>query len=190
MNRRTAEIATVAVIVAIVLVAVLAYRFGPQRSQVVTASQAPAVGNARLGQRAPQFTVATNHGYFDLDAARKPVLLEVFATWCPHCQRETKAIDRLYSRYGSRVAFVAVSGSNTAMDGSSNSSELDVLTWIKRFDVRYPVAYDPLLNVAGLYLQGGFPTLAVIGVDKKIEFLDDGEISYADLDTALRRALR
>ncbi len=85
---------------------------------------------------------------------------------------------------------MAVSGSNTAMDGSSDSSELDVFNWIKQFKVRYPVAYDPLLNVANLYLQGGFPTLAVIGTDKKIDYLDDGEIGYAELDAALRKVVR
>ena len=190
MNRRTAQIATAIVVVAIVLIAVFVYRFGPGRNRIVAASQTPAVGKAQLGQRAPEFTLATNAGFFDLDAVRKPIFLEIFATWCPHCQRETKVIDRLYALYHSRVAFVAVSGSNTAMDGSSDSSELDVLDWIKRFNVRYPVAYDPLLNVANLYMQGGFPTMAVIGADKKIDYLDDGEIAYADLDTAIRKALR
>jgi thiol-disulfide isomerase/thioredoxin len=190
MNRRTAQIATGVVIIAIVVVAALAYHFGPERHRIVAASQTPLVGKARLGQRAPGFTVATNAGFFDLNAVRKPVFLEVFATWCPHCQRETKVIERLYARYHSRVAFVAVSGSNTAMDGSSDSSELDVLDWIKRFNVRYPVAYDPLLDVANLYMQGGFPTLAVIGTDKKVDYLDDGEIEYAELDAALRKVLR
>lgn len=190
MNRRTAQIATGILVILIVLIAALAYHFAPGRNRIVAASQTPLVGKAQLGQRAPDFTVATNTGYFDLDATRKPVFLEVFATWCPHCQRETKVIDRLYAAYHSRVAFVAVSGSNTAMDGSSNSSELDVLNWIKQFNVKYPVAYDPLLNVANLYMQGGFPTMAIIGTNKKIEYLDDGEISYAELDAALRKALR
>ena len=35
--------------------------------------------------------------------------------------------------------------------------KLDVLEWVRRFHVEYPVAYDPVLNVANLYLQGGFP---------------------------------
>jgi thiol-disulfide isomerase/thioredoxin len=190
MNRRTAQIATIGIIAAIAVIAALAYHFGPGRNRIVAASQTPTIGKAQLGQRAPEFTVATNAGYFDLNATRKPVFLEVFATWCPHCQRETKVIDRLYSAYHSRVSFVAVSGSNTAIDGSSDSSELDVLDWVKQFDVRYPVAYDPLLNVANLYMQGGFPTLVVIGSNKKIAYLDDGEIAYADLDAALRKALR
>jgi thiol-disulfide isomerase/thioredoxin len=190
MNRRTAGIASVVVVAAIAIVAALVYHFGPARSSIVAASQSPTIGKAQLGQRAPQFVVATNAGLFDLNAATKPVFLEVFATWCPHCQRETKVIDRLYDQYKTRVAFVAVSGSNAAMDESSSSSELDVLDWIRKFNVKYPVAYDPLLSVSNLYLQGGFPTLAIIGTNKSIDYLDSGEIGYPDLDSAIRKVLK
>lgn len=190
MNRRTIVVATLALVVAILVAATLAYRFGSQRAAVQSASQPPVVGKAQLGKIAPQFAVATNVGYFDLSKARKPVFLEVFATWCPHCQRETKVIDKLYAKYHDRVEFVGVSGSDTGMDGSSPSSELDVLDWIRQFNVRYPIAYDPTLNVANLYMQGGYPTLAIIGSNKRIEYLDDGEVSYAELDTAVQKALR
>jgi hypothetical protein len=65
-----------------------------------------------------------------------------------------------------------------------------VLDFVRRFGVRYPVAYDPLLNVADLYLQGGFPTVALIGTNKKIAYLNSGEISYGDLDAAVKKLLR
>jgi thiol-disulfide isomerase/thioredoxin len=189
MSRRALVIATLAAIVVIVSGAAIAYRFSPSRAALQTASQPAPLGKAQKGKTAPQFEVATTAGFFDLSKARKPVLLEVFATWCPHCQREAAVVDRLYQTYRNRVDFVAVSGSDTAMDGTSASSELDVLNWIRRFNVRYPVAYDPILNVASLYLQGGFPTIAIIGADKKIHFLDDGEIGYGELDSAIRAVL-
>ena len=135
-------------------------------------------------------SVATTAGLFDLKGTDKPVFLEVFATWCPHCQRETAVIDRLYNHYQSRVDFVGVSGSDTAMDGTSAASQLDVLKWAQRFNVQYPVAYDPLLNVANLYLQGGFPTFAVIGNDKSVAYLNSGEISYQELSAAISKVLR
>jgi thiol-disulfide isomerase/thioredoxin len=181
---------TTVIVAAIVVAALLVYFKGPTHGSVQAASHPPVVGKAQQGKTAPQFEVATTAGYFDLSKTRKPVFLEVFATWCPHCQRETAIIDRLYAKYRNRVDFVAVSGSDTAMDGTSASSELDVLNWIRQFNVKYPVAYDPLLNVADLYMQGGFPTIAIIGPNKKIRYLDDGEISYGDLDAALQSALR
>jgi thiol-disulfide isomerase/thioredoxin len=190
MTRRPLVIATVALLAAIVVGAVLWYFFGPERRHVQTASESPTVGKAQLGQPAPEFEIATTAGLFDLSKTDKPVFLEVFATWCPHCQREVAVINRLYQKYRGRIQFVAVSGSDTAMDGTSASSQLDVLDWRRRFHVEYPVGYDPLLNVANLYLQGGFPTVAIIGRDKKVAYLNTGELTYQDLSAALEKALR
>ncbi|MBV8343459.1 MAG: TlpA family protein disulfide reductase [Candidatus Eremiobacteraeota bacterium] len=190
MTSRTWAIATAVAIVIIVAAAVVFYYVGPGHRSVQTASQSPIVGKAQVGQPAPEFEVSTTDGLFDLATAKKPVFLEVFATWCPHCQRETVVVDKLYEKYRSRVAFVAVSGSATGMDGTSASSQLDVLQWARRFNVRYPVAYDELLNVANLYLQGGFPTFALIGNDKKVAYLNSGEVSFGELDAAVAKLLR
>jgi thiol-disulfide isomerase/thioredoxin len=190
MTRRQLAIATTVVLAAIVVGAVLFYFLGPEHRRVQTASQSPIVGKAQVGQPAPNFVVATTAGLFDLSKTDKPVFLEIFATWCPHCQREAAVIDRVYRKYGKSVAFVAVSGSDTAMDGTSDSSELDVLEWTRRFHVAYPVAYDPLLNVANLYLQGGFPTIVTIDRTKKVAYLNSGELSIQDLTGAIEKALR
>jgi cytochrome c biogenesis protein CcmG, thiol:disulfide interchange protein DsbE len=190
MSQRQVLAISAAVVVLIALAAVLFYFFSPARRQVQTASQAPVIGKAQLGQPAPPFEVATTAGLFDLHKTTKPVFLEVFATWCPHCQHEVPTINRLYRRYGREVDFVGVSGSDTAMDGSSPASESDVLAWKQRFGVEYPVAYDPLLNVANLYLQGGFPTIAIIDRDKRITYLHSGEVAYDELAAALERVLR
>jgi len=190
MTRRRLVLGTIVAVALIAIAAVLLYFIGPEHRRVQTASQSPIVGKAQLGQPAPSFVVATTAGLFDLSKTTKPVFLEVFATWCPHCQHEAPIIDRVYRKYRGSVDFVAVSGSDTAMDGTSASSENDVLAWAARFKVQYPVAYDPLLNVANLYLQGGFPTIALIGRDKKVAYLNSGEISYGDLNAAVRRVLR
>lgn len=190
MTQRTLAIATLVAAAVIVAGAILYYVFGPEHRRVSNASSAPIVGKAQVGQPAPDFEVATTSGVFDLSKTTKPVFLEVFATWCPHCQHEVAIVNRLYRNYRNSVSFVAVSGSDTAMDGTSASSESDVLAWIQRFHVEYPVAYDPLLNVANLYLQGGFPTIAMIGLDKRVAYLNSGEASYQDLSAALHKALR
>ena len=190
MNRRYLAAGSIAVLAAIVIVAVAYYFVGPGRHRVQTASQSPIVGKAQVGQPAPEFAASTTSGLFDLSKTTNPVFLEVFATWCPHCQREVAIVNRLYAKYRARVDFVAVSGSETAMDGTSDSSQADVLDWQRRFHVAYPVAYDPLLNVANLYLQGGFPTVAIIGRDKKVDYLNSGEISEQALSAAIEKVVR
>ncbi|MBV8491655.1 MAG: TlpA family protein disulfide reductase [Candidatus Eremiobacteraeota bacterium] len=188
MNQRSIGIVTAA-IVALIVAGSIAWYALKASHRLQSASQSPIVGKAALGQTAPQFEVPTTQGVFNLDQSTKPVFLEVFATWCPHCQRETAVIDKLYDQYKDRVDFVGVSGSDTAMDGTSPASQLDVVNWIDKFHVTYPVAYDANLTVANLYLQGGFPTMAVIGKNKQIAYLNSGEISYDELKTALDKAL-
>jgi cytochrome c biogenesis protein CcmG, thiol:disulfide interchange protein DsbE len=190
VTRRALVIGTIVIVALVAIGAIVYYVAGPEHRRVQSASQSPVVGKAQVGQPAPEFEVATTQGFFDLSKVKKPVFLEVFATWCPHCQHEAPVIDRLYQRYKGELEFVGVSGSETAMDGTSASSELDVLDWTKRFNVQYPVAYDPLLNVANLYLQGGFPTIVIIGRDKKVAYLNSGEIAYDDLVAAVNKVLR
>ena len=155
------------------------------------ASEAPTVAPLAVGQAAAPFTIPTTGGVFDLtQAAGKPVLLEVFATWCPHCQRETATLNQIFDTYKDRVHVVAVSGSQYAFDGSSPQSQADVVSFAEKYSVRYPIAYDESLGVAHKYLQGGFPTLVVIGKDGKIAWFRDGEIPQADIKKTLDDALK
>lgn len=154
-----------------------------------TATQAPVVGTASVGAKAPQFSAATDRGYFGLAKTSKPVFLEVFATWCPHCQHETAIIDKLYARYKDRVDFVAVTGSNVGMDRQSPESEQDVLDFAQTFHAQYPMAFDGSMQVAKEYLQGGFPTLVVINGKKIVTYITSGETSYDELAAALNKTL-
>jgi thiol-disulfide isomerase/thioredoxin len=187
MNQRTVTVLSVAAIVVIVVGALAWNRLHPS-VQLQSASQSPIVGKAVLHGVAPQFQVSTTNGPFDLNAATKPVFLEVFATWCPHCQRETVVLNKLYAAYKNRVSFVAVDGSDLAMDSVAPASQLDVLNFQERFKVQYPVAFDGPLTVANLYLQGGFPTIAIIDTKKTITYLNSGEVPYQDLATALNQS--
>jgi thiol-disulfide isomerase/thioredoxin len=189
VNQKTLGIASAAIVAAIVVVAIV-WHFAAPKGRVETSAQAPPIAKVVVGSHAPEFVLPTTGGVFDMNAAQKPAFVEVFATWCPHCQRETAVIDRLYDAYKSRASFVGVSGSDQAMDESSPASQADVLAWTQRFHAIYPVAYDPNLTVANSYLQGGFPSFAIVGRDGNVTYLNSGEVSYTDLAAALDSALR
>lgn len=185
-NRRAMLIALISAFLIIVVIAVI---YGRHAARLRNASYAPVTSSLQVGSTAPEFRIASTSGLFDLNAQRRPVLLEIFASWCPHCQRETTVMNQLYAAFKSRIAFLAVPGSATAMDGISPESDGDLLAFIARFHVSYPVAvFDPELTVANQYLQGGYPTIAVIGTDKKILFINSGEIPYAALAAQLQHA--
>jgi thiol-disulfide isomerase/thioredoxin len=187
-RRKPILYATLAVIaVALVVTVAVLSRQPSVVPQSATESHAAATLN--VGQTAPAFAVSTTAGPFDLSRAQTPVLLEVFATWCPHCQRETKILNALYRQYGKQITFVAVSGSNVGMDGNTPASQADVIGFAQKFKVAYPIAFDPDLKVAGAYLQSGFPTIVIIKKDKAINYVADGEISQPTLVKAIKDAL-
>jgi cytochrome c biogenesis protein CcmG, thiol:disulfide interchange protein DsbE len=190
MNQRLLGIITVVVLAVLVVAGIMYVKLRPS-TQLQNASSAPGEAAIEIGSKAPQFSIPTTQGGFDLSAQTKPVFLEVFATWCPHCQRETAVINALYASYKSRVAFIAIPGSTTGMDGTSAESPFDVLNFQIAFKVKYPIAvYDPNQTVAQLYLKGGYPTIAIIGKNKVIAYLNSGEIPQKELAAAITATLK
>ncbi len=155
-----------------------------------TASTAPIDSKIKVGDAAPDFTVSSTGGPFTLSTSSgRPTMLEVFATWCPHCQREAPIISRLAAEFKGRVNVVGVDGSPYAIDESSPETQNDVVNWADKFGATYPVAYDQNLDVAHKYLQGGFPTVVLIGTDGKVQSIRSGEMPPSDIETALNAML-
>lgn len=171
----------------VVLLAIIGVALASRVPKAATDVSKPAV--LAVGQTAPQFVVSTTNGPFDLNASKGPTFLEVFATWCPHCQREVPALNALNDKYKGKINFVSVSGSSRAGDGNSPESQADVVSFASQLHVTYPIAYDPDLAVAKSYLGGGFPTIVIIDKNKKISKVLEGEIAQADLDKAIAAVL-
>jgi thiol-disulfide isomerase/thioredoxin len=184
-RRQVAIYASLAVLAVVLIVTVAVMSRVPK-----TASDAPITAGISVGQTAPTFSVSTTAGPFDLaNNGGKPTLLEVFATWCPHCQHEVPVMNRLYASYKGKVNVVGVEGSDRAMDNESNASQADMMTFVQKLGVTYPVAYDPDLTVAKAYLQSGYPTVVLIGANHKILSIGGGELPEAGIRAALDAVL-
>ena len=118
-----------------------------------------------------------------------PVFLEVFASWCPHCQHEVPIVDALAKAYAGKVAFIGISGSPYGIDGQSPENQADIDAWVQKLNVTYPIAFDPDLKVANLYLQGGYPTIVMIDSHKVVRYVNSGELTPPELQTALNGIL-
>jgi thiol-disulfide isomerase/thioredoxin len=142
-----------------------------------------------VGEAAPAFAVTTIDGRrIDSATTTGPIALEIFATWCPHCQRETAVLEKLHQRLGKALTMVAVTGSGLAADHNSPESIQDVRAFARYFAVTYDVAYDPDLRVASRYFQGGFPSIIFIDGQKRISAIEEGEVPLARLANDARAA--
>lgn len=177
MNSKVIAVITAVVVVVAAIGAVLYSRNNVSQN----ASVAPTKVDLKPGDIAPPFQVSSTAGYFDSSAVHAPILLEVFATWCIHCQHETAILDDIQAKYGNQIKLIAVNGSAYADAQNDPETQAHVVEFAQAFKVLYPIAFDPDLTVAGKYLGGGFPTIVIIDHNGRIASVSTGEATEPDL---------
>jgi len=147
------------------------------------------------GSDAPLFTLTTPAGSTVslTDFRGKTVLLEFFATWCPHCQAEEPHLLELQKKLpASRFAFVAVN--------ADSETAPSVYAFDQYFDIPYPTLVDVGTSPGTFYHEGGpgrvseeyhvqiFPTFYIIDPKGRISWRADEEQPDALLLSELQHA--
>jgi thiol-disulfide isomerase/thioredoxin len=148
-----------------------------------------------VGSQAPEFTLRTPVGQaVSLREQRgKAVLLEFFATWCPHCAAEAPHLGKLArSLPRSMFAFLSV-------DASSGDAP-SVYAYHVYFGLPFPALLDPSSRpvtfpahgavgpVSNRYRVAVYPTFYVLDPKGRIAWRADGEQPTALLRQELVRA--
>ncbi len=143
---------------------------------------APSKSVLPVGAIAPDFTLSTATGekVHLSDYRGKTVLLEFFATWCPHCQAEAQHLSRLFqSLPRSEFAILSVNA-----DGEDPAS---LYAFDRFFHIPWPTLLDPG-TPAGRYKQSGgagavtnaygvelYPTFYIIDAKGRVAWRNDRE---------------
>lgn len=147
-----------------------------------TALLAPSKSVLAVGAAAPEFSLSTARGgkVRLSDYKGKTILLEFFATWCPHCQAEVQHLARLYdSLPHDQFAFISVNA-----DGEDPAS---LYAFENYFHIPWPALLDPG-TPAGSYKQAGgagpvtraygvglYPTFYIIDAKGRVAWRNDRE---------------
>lgn len=109
------------------------------------------------------------------NAAGRPVLVNVFASWCVPCRRE---IPLLLDSYDSNpdVAFLGVAH----LDQRDNAHR-----FVEEMDVRFPTIYDVAGDFAMTLGARGMPTTVVFDTEGRIAALRTGELTATSLQELL-----
>ena len=144
------------------------------------------------GSTAPDFTITdidgNEHNLYSILDEGKPVLLDLFATWCGPCWSfaETGVFDEFDALYGA-------AGDNSAFtialeaDPSTPVSELSgggtsVGDWTSMID--YPMADDASGSIADAYALAYYPTIYLICPDRTVTEIGQGpEGAYWTVET-------
>jgi cytochrome c biogenesis protein CcmG/thiol:disulfide interchange protein DsbE len=169
---------------------------GTIETQPASAAQPPSSSSLLpVGSTAAAFALKTPTGQTVrlADYRGKAVLLEFFATWCPHCAAEAPHLAELgRTLTPSRDAFVSVNA-----DGENAPS---VFAYHRYFGLPFPALLDPSAQAGSFRRPGGpgavtkrygvqsYPTFYVIGPGGRITWRSDGEQPDALLRPELLRA--
>jgi peroxiredoxin len=168
---------------------------GQIEDEPASAAKLMTSGLLAVGAQAPEFTLRTPTGTpVSLHALRgKAVLLEFFATWCPHCNAEASHLRDLYARLPrAKVAFVSV-------DGNSDDAP-SVFAYHVWYGLPFPALLDqgartvtypehgPIGPVSRAYGVSAWPTFYILDPRGRVTWRSAGEQPDALLAQELRRA--
>src|SRR5215469_16817488 len=112
---------------------------------------------------APEISLADSSGQtIELaDLRGKPVVVNLWATWCEPCLREMPSLERLQSRLGERIAVLAVS--------EDRGGDKAVEPFVAKLALKSVKIYiDPKSDVGHAFAVRGLPTSVLIDRDGRV----------------------
>jgi cytochrome c-type biogenesis protein len=116
----------------------------------------------------------------------KPVLLNVWATWCPPCRKEMPDLEALHEKYA--PAGLQVVGISIDAAGSDEQ----VRQFLEEYGVSYRILRDPGDRISSIFVSQGVPVTVLIGADGTVLWRRLGPVTMDDpgLNDALSHALQ
>jgi len=110
---------------------------------------------------------------------RKPVVLNLWASWCGPCREEAPVLQRVHRAAGDGVLFLGIATRDD--EGSARS-------FMQDFGMRYPSLYDRAGTALSQLAAPGLPLTIVLAADGAVLDRKVGGIGQDELAGALERA--
>jgi thiol-disulfide isomerase/thioredoxin len=160
------------------LLTLLAFAFAFALGPVLAPQTARAgVAAAALGRPAPAFVLETPSGgeLTALTYAGHPLVMNVFASWCPPCRAELPRIVAAAARYRKRVQFVGIDEQEAVTMATS---------FTKHMKLPYPIALDNG-QFAASYGAKSLPETIFVDASGVVRAIVHGAIAEPELERDL-----
>jgi peroxiredoxin len=138
----------------------------------------------RVGKLAPNFTLndaATGKAMALDDYQGQPVVVMFWATWCGYCRREMPSLQAVHNRYKDRGLIIL------AVDVGESAAQAQAFG--KDLGITFSLLDDARSEVARLYNISAFPSNVFIAADGRIDHIEVGSMSEAEIETQVKRIL-
>jgi thiol-disulfide isomerase/thioredoxin len=111
---------------------------------------------------------------------RRPVLVNVWGSWCAPCNREAPLLAAFARAHARQIVVLGI---------DVTDSRAGVRAWYRRYGRAYPSIWDPQALLAGRWSRGT-PTTLVFDRGHRLVKTIEGAVTKAQLDAALKLATR
>lgn len=151
----------------------------------------PSVAHAQgVGTRAPAFRLADGIGQplTLVDVLGEPLVLNVWATWCPPCREELPLFEQTQAALAEDVTFLLVNNNESA-DAAAQFLAQEGISLLAAFEPtraqRNQFDLDTTRDVVRDYRVRGMPTTFFIDADGVIQAVKVGAVSRSELSELL-----
>ena len=145
------------VVVVLGLVAVVAYAITRPSDQTSFAAS----GKPLAPPQAGVLSVASEKAFEGVlvGLRGRPVIVNIWASWCSPCRTETPLLERAWEAHGDRVMIIGVASKDIASSS---------VAFMKEFGVRYPNLFDESGDIRTALGLRGFPTTYVFAANGEL----------------------
>lgn len=161
-----------------------------QKASVKTAPPAskPTLDTSKLpgvGLIPPDFSLTTFDGKrFKLSDYRgkKPVLINLWASWCGPCKREAPLLEKAYQKYNDQgIEFIAVAVQDKLPDAKK---------FVETYNLSYPNGFDDTGRLHHAFKAFGVPETYILNKDGVVVFRKPGAVYEHMLMPAIEAVLK
>ena len=140
----------------------------------------------KVTNKAKNFNIADAQGNkVTLDSLKgKPVILNVWTTWCGYCKEEMPYFQELYEQYKDQIQFVMVH----VLDGTSETTKNGV-QFLEKNQYTFPYYYDKNFDLMYAYNLSGYPNTIFIDENSNLIQTNYGFITKEKLVTQINKLL-
>ena len=148
------------------------------KSNDTSSSDAPSAPQQPNINYATDFTVVDKNGNKVKlsDMRGKPVVVNIWASWCPPCVNELPHFEKLSKEYAGKVDFMMVD-----LVGARGETKETALNFVDQQGYTFPIYFDSLSSAASAYSINSIPMTLFINADGSLYAQRIGGMTESDL---------